>query len=378
MTTAESVREEFIRRFGGEPALYRSPGRVNLIGEHTDYNEGFVLPAAIDRSMLIAVAPRADRRIALYAVDRGEGHEADLDRLERTPARWPDYLLGVADRMLVAGLPVGGFNCAVGGDIPVGAGLSSSAAICAGLAFALNELFGAGQDLLSLARLAQAAEAEFVGVRCGIMDQFVNLHGREGHLVMLDCRSLEHELIPFPLQEHTIVLCDTGVRRELAASAYNERRAQCEEGVEVIRKYRPEVRALRDVTLEMLARHQDELDEVVFRRCDFVVRENARVIHAVGALVRKDLATFGRQMFASHAGLREEYEVSSPELDALATAAASTRGVLGARMMGAGFGGCTINLVAASRTEEFEAAMRRALPEVQILQVSIGGGTARV
>lgn len=376
--TAESIGELFRRRFGSDPAVYRSPGRVNLIGEHTDYNEGYVLPGAVDRAMLLAVARRDDRRIRLYAADLDAEHEADLDRLERVPSGWANYLLGVADQMQKAGHPVGGFDCVFGGDIPVGAGLSSSAAIAAGAAFALNDVFGLGVDLLGLARLAQSAEQEFAGVRCGIMDQFVNLHGREGFLLRIDCRSLEAEPVPFEFPEHRIVLCDTGVKRELASSAYNERRAQCEEGVEVVRRYRPEVRALRDVTPEMLAAHADEMDETVARRCDFVVRENARVIRAAGDLVRRDLGSFGRQMFASHAGLRDEYEVSCPELNTLVDAAARTRGVLGARMMGAGFGGCTINLVSAARVDAFSDEMRRVYPDVRILVTSIRGGTARV
>jgi galactokinase len=377
MMAAETLGEVFAQRFGGEPALYRSPGRVNMIGEHTDYNEGFVLPGAIDRAILLAVAPREDRLVRLYAADLDEAHETDLDRLERSAA-WTGHLLGVADQMVKGGHASGGFDCAFGGDIPIGAGLASSAAISAGLAFALNDRFGAGLDRLALARLAQRAEQEFAGVRCGIMDQFASLHGRDGHLLLLDCRTQEYEAIPFALPEHRIVLCDTGVKRELASSEYNDRRAQCEEGVEVLRKYQPEVRALRDATPEMLARHQDELDEVVYRRCDFVIRENARVIHAVGALARRDLPAFGRQMFLSHAGLREEYEVSCPELDALVAAATTTRGVLGARMMGAGFGGCTVNLVAAARVEAFSEAMRRVQPDVRIDVVSTRDGTARL
>jgi len=376
--TAESIGELFRRRFGSDPAVYRSPGRVNLIGEHTDYNEGFVLPGAVDRAMLLALARRDDRRVRLFAADLNEEHEADLDRLEPVPSGWANYLLGVADQLQKAGHPVGGFDCAFGGDIPVGAGLSSSAAIAAGAAFALNDVFGLGVDLLGLARVAQRGEQEFAGVRCGIMDQFVNLHGREGFLLRIDCRSLEAEPVPFDFPDHRIVLCDTGVKRELASSAYNDRRAQCEEGVAVIRRYRPEVRALRDVTPEMLAAHADEMDETVARRCDFVVRENARVIRAAGDLVRRDLGSFGRQMFASHAGLRDEYEVSCPELNTLVDAAARTRGVLGARMMGAGFGGCTVNLVSAVRVDAFADEMRRVYPEVRILITAIRGGTARV
>lgn len=353
------IREEFRRRLGGEPLLVRSPGRVNLIGEHTDYNLGLVLPAAVERAVVFAVAPRSDRRCRLLALDLGQEWQADLDTPERSPLGWPNYLLGVVHQLRRAGLALGGFDCLFGGDIPIGAGMSSSAALEGGLAFALNELFHLGLDRLALARLGQRAENEFVGVQCGIMDQFANLFGRRGMLIRLDCRTLEHRYVPFDAPRMRIVLCDTGVRRQLAASEYNVRRAQCDQGVAVVRSRHPGVTSLRDVTPEMLEGCRSELDPLVFRRCAYVLQENARVEAACAALQNQDLARFGRLMVESHIGLRDDYQVSCRELDVLVEAALGVAGTAGARMMGAGFGGCTINLLEERCVEAFRADVTR-------------------
>jgi len=342
---ASGVRSQFQSLFNGQPLLVRSPGRVNLIGEHTDYNEGFVLPAAVDKAIYFAVGPGQGSRCVLHAHDLGEGHSFELGRLAKSEKRWPNYLLGVVDQLQKAGARLAGFNCVFGGNIPIGSGMSSSAAIEAGLAFCLNKMFSLGLDELTLVKLAQKAENEFVGVRCGIMDQFINIFGKPNSVLKLDCRSLAYRYYPFEKKDLRIVLCDTLVKRELASSEYNVRRQQCESGVNLLAKYRPGLRSLRDVPLELLENHRPEFDPVVYKRCDYVLRENLRVEQACGDLERGDFSSFGKRMFRSHEGLRNDYGVSCRELDVLVEAARATKGVLGSRMMGAGFGGCTINLI---------------------------------
>jgi galactokinase len=357
---AGRVERAFRNAFGVAPLLVRSPGRVNLIGEHTDYNEGFVLPAAVDRSIVFALAPRTSPTAVLRALDLDQGHEFEVARPVRSDKGWPNYLMGVVDQLNRLGAPVGGFVCLFGGDIPIGAGMSSSAALEAGLAFGLNRIFGLDLDPLSLVKLAQRAENEFVGVRCGIMDQYVNIFGRERSVLEIDCRSLNHRHVPFEREDLRLVLCDTLVKRELAASEYNVRRGQCEAGVRILSRSAPGVRSLRDVTPELLEGHRSELDPVIYRRCSYVVAENSRVESAVADLENGDLAAFGRRMNASHDGLRDDYQVSCAELDVLVDAAREVSGVLGARMMGAGFGGCTINLVKESAVGALKEGTARA------------------
>ena len=356
----EAVRQSFEKKFQRKPLLLASPGRINLIGEHTDYNEGFVLPGATDRCLVFAVAARADRRCRLYSLDFDQDFATDLDHLHRSEWRWPDYLQGVLDQFLKAGYNIGGVDIAFGGNVPIGGGMSSSAAVEAGLAFALNHLFDLKLDLLTLALLAQKAENEFVGLRCGIMDMYANLHGRPGQVLKIDCRHLVHEYYPFDRPELRIIISDTGVRRELASSEYNVRRHQCEQGVRILQKYYPGLKSLRDVSLEMLQEHRAEFDPVVWKRCAYVVRENNRVELACQDLLRHDFNSFGLRMQESHLGLRDEYEVSSPELNLLVEAASAVPGVLGSRMMGAGFGGCTISLVYADAVEAFVESLARA------------------
>ena len=373
------VADRFRSRFGGTPLLVVSPGRVNLIGEHTDYNEGFVMPGATDKAVVFAVAPRTDGFCHFVSRDFDQEFRCEMGQFHRSPLRWPDYLQGVLDQFVKAGHRVGGVSCVFGGDIPIGAGMSSSAAIEGGLAFALNALFGLGLSKLDLVKLAQKAENEFVGVRCGIMDQFINIHGRAKSVLRLDCRSLEFDYLPFERDDLRVVVADTLVRRELASSEYNVRRGQCEAGVAVLRAHEPSLRSLRDVTLDLLRDHRAELDPVVFRRCEYVVRENIRVAEAAAALARNDFAVFGGLMNLSHAGLRDDYEVSSPELDALVEAARRVPGVLGSRMMGAGFGGCTISLVEAGAVADFEARVARdyeaaagKAPKIHVVRIEAG------
>ena len=373
------IADKFKKHFPGEPLLVVSPGRVNLIGEHTDYNEGFVLPGAVDKAVVFALRARTDGVCDLVSHDFDQEFRCEFGALNRSPVRWPDYLIGVVDQFLRGGHRIKGFNVVFGGDIPIGAGMSSSAAIEGGLAFGLNQLYGLGIDPVQLALLAQRAENEFVGVRCGIMDQFINLNGHEKRVLKLDCRSLAFEHVPFERTDLRVVVCDTLVRRELASSEYNVRRRQCEEGVAVVAGHVAGVKSLRDVTLDMLEAHKDEIDPVVYKRCAYVVRENARLLAGCEDLERGDVKAFGEKMYGSHEGLRDEYEVSSTELDALVEAARQVPGVLGARMMGAGFGGCTINLVEEGAVAEFEArvshdyeAVTGNAPKVHVVRIEAG------
>jgi galactokinase len=379
----QKVVDRFVERFERKPEVFRSPGRVNLIGEHTDYNEGFVLPAAIDKAIYFAVSPLPGDTCRLLAVDLGQEFECDINRLEKSDLGWPNYLLGVIDQLRKGGYRLSGFDCAFGGNIPIGSGLSSSAAIEGGLGFALNEIFQLGITSLDLVKLAQKAENEYVGVQCGIMDQFINIFGKARKVLRIDCRSLQHEYFPFERDDLAIVLCDTQVHRQLARSEYNVRRAQCESGVQRLQTLGHNVLSLRDANADMLLAHRSELDPVVFRRCLYVVEENRRVEAACLDLSRSDFASFGQRMYASHSGLRDQYEVSCRELDLLVDAAATVNGVLGARMMGGGFGGCTINLVEMDNVNDFSAIVQEKYEKtlrqkVKIYISHIEGGTERI
>ncbi|TYZ11378.1 galactokinase [Hymenobacter lutimineralis] len=359
MSLVNAVSSSFQEAFGHAPELLvRAPGRVNLIGEHTDYNGGFVLPAAIDKEIYFAVAPNALNRIRLVAHDKHQRHEVALTQdLKPGPVPWANYLLGVVAQLQARGAKVGGFDCVFGGNIPMGAGLSSSAAVECGLAFALNQMYNLGFPPLALAQIAQQAEHTFAGVQCGLMDQFASLMSRAGHVVRLDCRSLQYEYFPFDTTAAQVVLCNSGVKHNLADSEYNIRRGQCEQGVAVVRQHYPQVQTLRNVTRTMLEEHRAALDAVVYRRCRYVIAENERVLTACAFLEAGNLAAFGQEMYASHAGLRDDYEVSCQELDVLVDLARAQRGVFGARMMGGGFGGCTINLIEPAHVPAFQAAV---------------------
>ncbi|WP_426061729.1 galactokinase [Hymenobacter sp. B1770] len=379
-----AVHSDFLQRFGYEPMLVRAPGRVNLIGEHTDYNGGFVLPAAVDKEMLFAVGLNGGTEIRLVAHDLNEMFEL-ASPAEVTPSdtHWANYLLGVVAQLQLREVDIQGFDCVFGGNVPLGAGMSSSAALECGLAFALNHMLGAGLDKMELAHVAQKAEHTYAGVMCGIMDQFASLFGREGQVVRLDCRSLEYEYFPFDTKATRIVLCNSGVKHSLASSEYNTRRKECERGVAVLQQHYPAVQSLRDATLEQLEAHRAELGDVVFRRCSYVVKENLRVEAACQHLEAGDLRAFGQEMYRSHAGLRDDYEVSCDELDVLVEAARAVPGVFGSRMMGGGFGGCTINLVAPEHVEEFIATVSAAYKEkfglvLETYQTTIVSGVGAV
>jgi galactokinase len=355
-----NIESLFLRKIGKRPGrvVVRSPGRVNLIGEHTDYNEGFVLPAAVDKAIVFAVSPRTDGMVRFVASDLNDEFSAALTAIQRSLKGWPNYLLGVIEEFRVLGHTFPGCDVVFGGDIPIGAGMSSSAAVECGFAFALNQLFGFGISKMDLVRLGQRSENNFVGMNCGIMDQFINVFGEDRTVLKIDCRSLAYEHFPFERTDLAIVLCETELKRSLASSEYNIRRQQCEAGVAILRKHGPEVRSLRDVTPEFLQEHRAEMEPIIYRRCAYVVKENERVLRASDDLRRNDFLSFGEQMYRSHSGLRDEYQVSSPDLDFLVDAASTVPGVLGARMMGAGFGGCTINLVEQQSVQAFVEEMK--------------------
>ncbi|MGE5204418.1 MAG: galactokinase [Chlamydiota bacterium] len=352
-----SLADNFRQLFGQSPRLFRAPGRVNLIGEHTDYNDGFVMPAAIDLACRVAIAGRADRRLVVRSENFQETLELHLDEAHtQRQERWSDYVQGVAVVLEQSGWRLRGANLLIRSEVPIGSGLSSSAAIEVATGLALSSNSGVEIEKLELARLCQRAENEFVGARCGIMDQFASCFGQAEHALLLDCRSLEYRPLPVPAGV-ALVICDSGVRHEVASGDYNVRRAECETGVRVLAHRRPEIRALRDATLEDLQNNRAELGDLVYRRCRHVVTENARVVQAASALERGDLREFGRLMGESHRSLRDDFEVSCGELDLLVDLAAKSPGVYGARMTGGGFGGCTVNLVEADRVEEFRRSV---------------------
>ena len=333
---------------------FRAPGRVNLIGEHTDYNDGFVMPVALDFSTWAKISPREDRRLQIYSENFDEAVEVDLDDQQLAAhGHWSDYPIGVAVVLERAGHRLRGARLEIRGEVPIGSGLSSSAAVEVATACALVANSDLQIDKRELAVLCQRAENEFVGARVGIMDQFVSLFGEAQKALLLDCRSLEFRLLALP-DNVRLIICNTMVKHALASSAYNERRAQCEVGVEYLAQFLPRVKALRDVTIEDLERHRAGLSEVVYRRCRHVITENARVLSAADALERSDLPQFGKLMAESHQSLRDDYEVSSEELDLMVELAGKVDGVYGARMTGGGFGGSTINLVAEEHAEEFQ------------------------
>jgi galactokinase len=356
-----NVKSVFINHFGYSPTLQtKSPGRINLIGEHTDYNLGFVLPAAIDFGAYVAIAKRTDSVINLFAKDLNEHHNVDLHSLVPIENHWSAYVLGVVDQLLKSGKTLTGFDLALTCDVPIGAGMSSSAAVECATAFALNELFALNIDRLDIVRLAQKAENEFVGVKCGIMDMFASVMGKDAQVIQLDCRDLSFQYFPLNLGDYKIVLFDTGVKHSLAGGEYNLRRQQCEQGVAVLQHRFPEVKSLRDVQLSMLDdAFIASVPEVVYKRCLYVIEENIRLEQGCSLLLQNDINGFGNKMYGSHKGLSELYEVSCDELDFLVTLAQKEKSIAGARMMGGGFGGCTINLIKTDEVQEIYDRFRQ-------------------
>jgi galactokinase len=378
---ANELPQVFEREFHARPKIFRAPGRVNLIGEHTDYNDGFVLPSAIGFYAHVAIAPREDGKLFFMSTAYDGQFEFDVTRLpERKQDAWSDYVLGVAHQLKRAGIALTGANLLLHSEVPVGSGLSSSAALEVASALALLSLSGKSLPLKQIAKLCQSAENEFVGAHVGIMDQFVSCFGKEGHAVLIDCRSLDFELVPIP-SEVDFVICNTMVKHELSGGEYNERRAQCEEGVRILSRFYPGIKALRDVSVEQLGKHKSELPPIVYRRCLHVVEENARTIEAVKRFASGDLARVGQLMRASHESLRDLYEVSCIELDAMVDSAQNLAGFIGGRMTGGGFGGCTINLVEHTNSQAFakEVAARYKTrtgisPDVFVCSAANGAG----
>jgi galactokinase len=379
LRTPLQLLDAFQARFGIAANIYRAPGRVNLIGEHTDYNDGFVLPAAIEFYCWAAAAPRKDGKLVIYSENFNETTDARLDSL--TPLRkkhWANYPLGVAWALLQGGKRLTGANIYIAGEVPLGAGLSSSAAIEVAVGLALLSVSGLAVDRTELAQLCLKAENEFVGARVGIMDQFVSCYGRWSHALLLDCRWLKHEFVKLP-EDLQLVICNTMVRHEVASGEYNARRAECEEGVRILQHVLPEIRALRDVTLPQLEEQRQNLSPTVFARCRHVIAENARVKSAVEAFRRGDIKALGPLMQESHRSLRDDYEVSCKELDLMVEIAVAQPDVIGARMTGGGFGGCTINLVESAAVSNFkrnvaeEYSSRTGLtPEIYVSPASEG------
>jgi galactokinase len=352
-----AVAEEFRKRFGGPARVFFAPGRVNLIGEHTDYNDGFVMPAALAFYTYVAAGLRSDDKLSVYSIDFDETREFGLPDIVPGPtANWSDYVRGVAAVMRSRGIPIGGANLVIKGEVPIGAGLSSSAALEVATATALLGLHYIQLARREIAAICQLAEHDYAGTKCGIMDQFISCFGEADHAILLDCRSLDFE--PLPINERVrIVICNTMVKHELAAGEYNRRRVECEAGVHHLQRFLPDIRALRDVSASQFVTYGSDLPDVIRRRCRHVIGENARVLEAAEALRGNDLKRPGELMAQSHLSLRNDYEVSCDELDLMVSLANKCRGVYGARMTGGGFGGCTVNLVEKNAVEDFKTTV---------------------
>ncbi|MGC4102601.1 galactokinase [Ferruginibacter sp.] len=357
----QTITEKFKSTFKitEKPMIVRSPGRVNIIGEHTDYNDGFVLPAAIDKAAYVAITKRNDDQVHLFATDFNEWYQTSLGNIAKSNKHWPDYILGIVDQLQQTNATLQGFNLLVAADIPIGAGLSSSAALECATVFALNELFALHLSKAEMAHIAQRAEHTFAGVKCGVMDMFTSLFGKKDHVIHLDCRSLFYEYIPLKLTGYKLLLLNTNVKHQLSFTEYNTRRQQCEQAVAWINEKIPAVKALRDVTTDMLDKYVRAKDPLIYQRSKYVVEENNRLLQACTDLKKGDIKALGKKMFATHDGLSKAYEVSCRELDLLVDHVRNNKAVLGARMMGGGFGGCTINIV---REEAIEKLLEELAP----------------
>ena len=356
----EFVRSRFIKHFDGSTgSVYASPGRINLIGEHTDYNGGFVFPGAIDKGMVAELKINGTDKVRAYSIDLKDYVEFGLHEEDAPRASWARYIFGVCREIIKRGGKIAGFNTAFAGDVPLGAGMSSSAALESTYAFALNDMFNCGIDKFELAKIGQATEHNYCGVNCGIMDQFASVFGKAGHLIRLDCRSLEYQYFPFKPEGYRLVLLDSVVKHELASSAYNDRRKSCENVVAAIQKEHPHVEFLRDANMSMLDEVKEEVSAEDYMRAEYVIGEVQRVLDVCDALEQGDYETVGQKMYETHHGMSKLYEVSCEELDFLNDIAKEC-GVTGSRVMGGGFGGCTINLV---KDELYDAFVEKAKAE---------------
>lgn len=380
----ETVRSEFKKHFdNAEGFVYASPGRINLIGEHTDYNGGFVFPGAIDKGIIAEIKLNGTDKVRAYSIDLKDSVEFGLNEEDLPTQGWAKFLFGVCREMIKRGVEVKGFDTAFAGDVPLGAGMSSSAAIESTYAFALNELFADSKiDKFELAKIGQATEHNYVGVNCGIMDQFASIFGKEGHLIRLDTRSMEYQYFPFDPKGYKVVLLDSVVKHELASSAYNKRRKSCENAVAIIQKKHPHVEFLRDCTMEMLNESKNEIDPEDYLRAEYVIEETQRVLDVSDALELGDYETVGKKMYETHHGLSKLYEVSCEELDFLNDCAKKC-GVTGSRLMGGGFGGCTINIVKEELYDNFIETTVKAFKEKyernpKVYDVVISDGARRL
>jgi len=382
--TIEDVRSRFIKHFDGETgSVYASPGRINLIGEHTDYNNGFVFPGAVEQGMIAEIKPNGTRVVRAYSIDLKDYVEFSLDDEAGPKASWARYIFGVCREMMALGVPVEGFNTAFAGDVPLGAGMSSSAALESVYAFALNDIWGENKvEKMELARVGQRTEHKYVGCNCGIMDQFASVFGKAGSLMRLDCRSGEFEYFPWNPKGYKLVLVNSQVKHELVGSPYNDRRLSCERVAEVIAKHHPEVKSLRDADYDMLEEVKAEVSEEDYKRARYVIGEVVRVLNVCNALEKADYETVGKMMYETHYGLSKEYEVSCEELDFL-NDIAKEEGVTGSRIMGGGFGGCTINLIADELVDNFKKVVTEKFSAKYgkkpiIIDVVIGDGSRKL
>ena len=382
--TIDDVRSRFQKHFDGTTgSVYASPGRINLIGEHTDYNNGFVFPGAVEQGMIAEIKPNGTREVRAYSIDLKDYVEFSLDDAEGPKASWARYIFGVCREMMALGVPVEGFNTAFAGDVPLGAGMSSSAALESVYAFALNDIWGGNKiEKMELARVGQRTEHNYLGCKCGIMDQFASVHGKAGHLMRLDCRSGEFEYFPWNPEGYKLVLVNSCVKHELVGSPYNDRRESCERVAAVIAKHHSEVESLRDADYAMLDEVKAEVSEEDYMRAKYVIGEKERVLTVCDALEKGDYEKVGEMMYATHYGLSKEYEVSCEELDYL-NDIAKEEGVTGSRIMGGGFGGCTINLVANELYDNFVKVVKEKFnakfgKEPIVIDVVIGDGSRKL
>jgi len=377
------IREKFQSLYGAEGAMYTSPGRINIIGEHTDYNGGFVLPGAIDKAMYCEIKPNGTNKVRAFALDLNESCEFGLEEADKPAQQWACYIFGMCREIAKKGKSVEGFDTVFAGDVPLGAGMSSSAALESCFGFALNDQFDLGFSRMEIALMGQQTEHNYVGIKCGIMDQFASCHGKEGYLMRLDCRSLEFAYVPFNPAGYKVVLLNTCVEHNLAAGGeYNKRRLSCERVVAAIAKRHPEVKLLRDADFAMLEEVKSEVNPVDYMRSEFVIGEVQRLLDACAAMEKDDYETVGKKMYETHEGLSQKYSVSCPELDYL-NAMAKACGVTGSRVMGGGFGGCTINLVKSELYDSFlqktkEAYIMEYGKEPLVYDVVIKDGARRI
>lgn len=331
-----------------------SPGRINLIGEHTDYNLGYVLPTAIEKKITFKFKKNnSNKQCNFYSVGFNKGFTVQLDKIAPSTVEWENYILGVLNEILKRTDKVRGFDCTIESKLPMGSGLSSSAALECGLAFGLNRLFGLSLSNMDIVKLSQRAEHTYVGTQCGIMDQFASVMSRQGHVILLDCQSLEHQQIPIQIAPYKMIMLNTKVSHNLASSEYNTRKKECEAGVQIIKERYPKVNSLRDVDMAMIQEYVNNMDPILYRRCSFIVKENQRVLEAKEALQKNDLKRFGELLYLAHEGISKDYEVSCPESDFLVDFTKKYETVLGARQTGGGFGGCTLNIVHKDMADQF-------------------------